>query len=81
MGDALHVMAGGGGVYFLTTPATGGDGGGGGDIVGTLLNDGDGWWRCRTPSGLARRLYIPRGTPNPVLRAARAATGGRIVRL
>ena len=71
---ALHIMDCGGGVYFLTT-------GTGEDIVGTLLDDGGGWWKCRAPNGLVRTVYVPRGTPDPVLHAARATsrTNGRIV--
>ncbi|WP_131742510.1 hypothetical protein [Actinomadura roseirufa] len=46
------------GLYFLVHPRTR-------DICGTMLDQGDGWWRCRTPRGKLREIYVPAGVDEP----------------
>ncbi|WP_131739374.1 hypothetical protein [Actinomadura roseirufa] len=47
-----------GGVYFLVDPQTR-------DIRGTLVDLGGGWWRCRTPRGDAREVFVPPWVDEP----------------
>lgn len=61
-------VVGHGGIYFLVDPDT--------DYTrGTMLDEGGGWWRCVTPSGRVRRIYVPDETPDPPLAAAERIGG------
>ncbi|WP_131738364.1 hypothetical protein [Actinomadura roseirufa] len=52
-----------GGVFFLVEPLTR-------DIRGTLVDLGGGWWRCRTPRGDAREVFVPPWVDEPWRNAA-----------
>ncbi|WP_131736381.1 hypothetical protein [Actinomadura roseirufa] len=47
-----------GGVYFLVAPQTR-------DMLGMLVDLGGGWWRCRTPRGDAREVFVPPWVDEP----------------
>ncbi|WP_131735871.1 hypothetical protein [Actinomadura roseirufa] len=56
-------VEGGAGVYLLVDPRTR-------DIRGTLVDLGGGWWRCRTPRGDAREVFVPPWVDEPWRNAA-----------
>ncbi|WP_131739476.1 hypothetical protein [Actinomadura roseirufa] len=61
-------VEGGAGFYFLVDPRTR-------DIRGTLVDLGDGWWRCRTPRGDTREVFVPSNVTEPWKNAAERVGG------
>ncbi len=61
-------VEGGDGVYFLVDPESG-------DIRGTMLDQGGGWWKCRTPAGDQREVFVESSVPDPWLHVARRVGG------
>ncbi|WP_131735971.1 hypothetical protein [Actinomadura roseirufa] len=61
--EGCLAIEGGAGVYLLLDPETR-------DIRGTLLDQGGGWWKCRTPRGNTRQVFIAPDVADPWLNAA-----------
>lgn len=53
-----YLIKGANGVYFLFDPDTD-------DIVGTMVDQGDGWWRCRAPDGRVREVFVENDVEEP----------------
>ncbi|WP_131736950.1 hypothetical protein [Actinomadura roseirufa] len=66
--EARLDVEGGDGLYFLVDPTTR-------DIRGTLVDLGGGWWRCRTPRGQKRELFVPAHVAEPWRDAAERMGG------
>lgn len=56
--DPAYLIKGRDGVYFMFDPATD-------DLVGTLVDQRDGWWRCRAPDGRVREVFVEPDVDEP----------------